>query len=86
LAMGPTFPVDCIMWIKWPGHEVNHSSPSAKVKNEWSCTSTCRMSSCSAHVQLYIDLFVFQTSVLTNLDSVPFWYLNIIFILYGIFY
>ena len=24
----------------WPGHEVNHSPPSsAKVKNEWRCTS-----------------------------------------------
>jgi len=87
LAVGPTHPVDCIMWLKWPGHEVDHSYPSsAKAKNEWSCTSTCHMPSCSAQGQLYIDLFVFQTSVLTNLDSVLFWYLNIIFILYGMFY
>jgi len=87
LAMGPTHPVDCIMWVKWPGHEVDHSSPSvAKVKNEWSCMSICHRPTCSAQRQHYIDLFVFQTSVLTNLDSVPFWYLNIIFILCGIFY
>ena len=80
LAVGPTRPVDCIMWVKWSGHEVDHSSPSiAKLKNEWSCTSTWHMPSCSAQGHLYIDLFVFQASVLRNLDSVQFWYLNIIF-------
>jgi hypothetical protein len=47
MALGPTQPL--IQWVpgalslgvKWPGHEADHSpSPSAKVKNEWSYTST----------------------------------------------
>jgi hypothetical protein len=78
LAVGPTHPVDCLMGVKWPGHEVDHSSPSsAKVKIEWSCTSTCHMPSRNAQGQLCIYLFVFHTSLLRNLDSIPFWYLNI---------
>jgi len=29
------------MWVKWPGHEADHSCPpSAEVMNEWSYTST----------------------------------------------
>jgi hypothetical protein len=34
-------PLQCILGVKWPGCEADHSPPSsAEVKNAWSCTST----------------------------------------------
>ena len=42
----------------WPGREVNHSPPSsAKIKNEWSCTSSSHICLCDMDRENFTFLY-----------------------------
>ena len=49
------------MGVKWTEYEAGHSPPSsAKVKNEWSCTSTSAVCLHGMHLYLHLSLLAFS--------------------------